>query len=689
MLQSLPKSVYNLFRHRYDSDSKTSHNDLEQEAFSFRRIIKTDIIENERKYVLVTAFTQQGKTFLTIAAACIHLAMGHVPIMIVKDRLQMRQLMSRIHNETKELRARLKELGFLKKERKRFKESLYCDSTLGTLERDEFFIHLQQAFNGNRPRIVVAIHHENHLERIYREMMMATATSVLFIDEAHKLGGYKKLADDEGDLHNPDIGYDVNISAMKEMASKVYLITATPQDIMISEPNLFIRSILWLRCPANYIGVDRWKFKRVLPEPDDSTQALIQILADLSTAQPIERVDKFGQENKHPISVLSFSERINENQDLALQSFKHDAVPTCSEHQVVIDSMWVVITLNQAGIKLFHQSLIGDVITIGNETIRDYHNTGEFVFQKTQIGEVFHWLAHNGGTDRFPRSVIISYKSAEEGVTFCSTWSEDKEEDKSWHLTHVDAMGLSRTASCSAIEQRLGRVNGNHGDGIRPIIYCTEECQEKLIKSFNLHFEQVRACCERARMNDCQVMEFVCHHPLFSNQIPSRCYNISGARWKLTTKFNLDEDMENRTICESKTASKILQIINPVGYCDMIARTLDNECLTEQALALRAELKTKHDEYVQKNVPDKYWNKLKIAYKKKTKLVRKIVDAFVVADFESLSERKLSDICGGAFQYDNYNHWDCKHYKYHILDKTDKNKFNLRAEIVDKLELME
>lgn len=683
---NLAKAVFDLYRYKYDSDSKTTQNDLEHEALSFRKLFDSNTIEPEKRYVLITAFTQQGKTFLTIAAACVHLALNHIPILIVKDRQQMRQLLFRVNAEMQDVRQKLKALGFSKEDRERYHSVLYCDSKSTKDETSTFFDGIQEAFSGRAPRFIIAIHHEKHLQRIQNYQNHSVVPSILFIDEAHKLGGYKKLSPEGIDFHDLDISYDTLISAMKERATKIYLITATPQDIMIIESQLYIRSIIWLRCPANYIGIDKWRFARIEPEPATPRESLLCILSELSNAPCIERIDKFGNQNMHPISILSFAERINDEQDSVLRSFKSTSTVLSDEQKTIIDAKWVLMTLNQNGIRLYHETLIGEAISLPNEEVCDYDDSGEFLFVQSQIGDVYHWLAHNGGVDRFPRIVVVAYKSAEEGVTFCSTWSLDKDEDKSWHLTHIDAMGISKSATCSAVEQRIGRVNGNHGDKIQPIIFCNVKCQEKLIKGFNLHFEQVRACCEQARIADCKVVDFVRAHPLFENQIPSRCYAIPGAQWFLHTEYNPDGNMEDEIISKGNSASKILQVVNPNGYQYMIWHTIEKaEELAEQATHTRAKMKEKYD--ASTAIDDKHWGKLKSAYKKKDKLIRKIIDKFVEDDFESLSEDTLAKVCGGTFQYDNYTRWDTRHYKYHILDRLGNGKFNLRADVIEKLQL--
>ncbi|MBS0626725.1 MAG: hypothetical protein JSS09_00760, partial [Verrucomicrobia bacterium] len=293
-----------------------------------------------------------------------------------------------------------------------------------------------------------------------------------------------------------------------------------------------------------------------------------------------------------------------------------------------------------------------------------------------------HWLATNGGVQRFPRLIVIAYKSAEEGVTFCSNWSTDPAKDASWHLTHIDALGLSKSSCCSAIEQRLGRINGNHGDGMVPIVYCTDKCQEKLIKGFNFHFEQIKMCCDH--QDDVPVPQFLMKKPMYSNRVPPKCYNIQGAKWKLTLEYNPEQDLEDETVCLPTKASKILQVINPTGYRHMLSRTLQNEEDIEQkALQLRDRMVKVHQERV-----PVCWNQLISSYNSRNGKVRKIIDAFSKVDFASLTEEELVNVCGGKFQYDNYIRWDIRKNKYRILDKVGKN-FILRADVIEKLGLFD
>ena len=587
----LAECVFAYYRRQFNDEINADNCILLHEALEFAALINDGAEFDEKRYVtLITALTQAGKTFVMMAIANIHLALGQTPMFIVKDIKQKNQLWSRYTFDIVQLRHWLKtDKKFQDDAIEIFDDPLYTDSNDSSSKRAIFTDHLQSALNGSRRRSILSIWEVGHINRV-KNLITSNSNLVIFIDEAHILGGYKKISESgEGhDLHDTKVKYDVALAELKLYAKKIFLITATPQDILMSEPHLYAYGVMWLPEGKSYRGIKDWEFnifedkkddveieaKMVGSDGKDTTisipQSFFTVMAELSEKNPMRRKNKFGVRDRHPINVLARFERINERQRMILECLKTGTKAINPEHQKIIDARWVVMTFNQYGVKLFHESLRGETITIGDETVKDL-GTGEFLFPKAQIGEVWHWLWANGGVKRFPHMLTIAYQSAEEGITFCSTWSDDPTTDANWHLTD-GYMRLGSSTSASKGEQSGGRGSGNHGDKFDKgesmfTCHCSMADKKKILKGYNLHYEQVQAICKLARdKDDCRVVDYIRELPVFSNQVPPKYYSIPKAGTLLTKRKNPDKDIEEESFQHHKSAKSTLQMLSPERY---------------------------------------------------------------------------------------------------------------------------
>ena len=73
----------------------------------------------------------------------------------------------------------------------------------------------------------------------------------------------------------------------------------------------------------------------------------------------------------------------------------------------------------------------------------------------------------------------------------------------------------------------------------------------------------------------------------------------------------------------------------------------------------------------------------------KNGLVRKIIDAFIAADFASLSKTELDKVCGKKLCINDFNHWDLtpRRARYKIIQLTPTGNYNLRSNIITHLNL--
>ena len=692
----LIEKVYSFFRYKFDEETGADEPLLGHEAFAFRETIEWGMAPDpKRRISLITGLTQSGKTFITLAVACVNLAYGNIPIFIVKDTKQKNQLITRKNAMWKELRKFLQKEKFPQDLIDIYNGHIYCDSKTTRSERKDMDLMVRKCLDGTESKIIICIHNENHLTRVYKRINeMQKSNFALFIDEAHKMGGYKIQSESgEGDdMHDEEIKYDTVLSYLKILAEKIYLVTATPQDILMCEPNLYTKGVVWL--PENsreYVGIKDWEFRIIddfstsvsgviqvdTPEKSfafSSPPSFLQMMSDLSGQSPIKRVNKFGKEDFHPIIVLAKFELLNERQHMLLESLKSGGRSSNREHQAVIDANWVVMTFNQYGVRLYHESLKGKKITLGSCIVSSGKN-GEFLFPTSEIGEVWQWLALNGGVDKFPRILTVAYRSAEEGITFSSTWTGKQETDVNWHITH-EYVKMGKSTCSSTLEQSMGRANGNHGDNLTPIIYCTLDDKKKLILGYNLHYEQIQSICTLARdKGDVKVIDVIRELPIFHNRIPKNCYAVKGSRKLIKTKKNPRSIFEDAILTQSTRAIEDLSVLQPDRY------NKNGELKKAQSWWME---ERKKDYPVISTILDSSdkFARVKQAYNKGG-YVKRIVDSFRDVEGESLSEEQLKERCGEKFQYDNYIRWDLgKHAKYHLLNKVGV-KFILRAEIID------
>jgi hypothetical protein len=589
--------VFRYYRHKFNDDINSDNSILLHEAFELMHLVykNPDEISNKRWIALITSSTQSGKTFLMIALCHIFTALGYDCIFIVKDVSQTTQFLSRKNPAAIELQRVLKTAGFSNKSIKLFDPPLYHDSSMGKKHHEEFCNEVGAVLNRSRRRSIVCIHNAEHIRRVYYKITHQSKI-ILFVDEAHKLGAYKQMTLDTEKTIKDDAeegSYDQMYVHLKVFARKIFLFTATPQPILISEPSLYSDSIVLMPEGKDYRGIETWEF-RILPSKKEEKyielegpglsgamvklrvpESFFEKMAILTDEVPIDRVNKFGIRDRLPIGLIAKFEVTNEGQHMLLQSMKPNANPMNEHHQKIIDSGWCVIVFNMHGIRLYDNSLRGTTIKICGRVFVDGYGSGEFLFPReiVQIEDVLHWMGGNGGAARFPHYIIFTYKSAEEGITFSSKWGETHETNYNIHPTFMfSRMGESVTAANK--EQASGRMNGNHGDfdlDGRPLVcihWDTLVGKEKLIKGVNMHRQQIKdICAMKFEANDGQVIKYMKGYKMFSNRVCKNYYgNIAGAQSTIKKVVNPHAAVENESFIRHKRVISTLQMINPGEY---------------------------------------------------------------------------------------------------------------------------
>ena len=718
--------VFRYYRNRFVEEIKSDNTILLHEAFQLLHLVYEnpgDIDIHKRWITLIVASTQLGKTFLMFALANIFLSLGYCPVFIVKDIFQKNQFLSRKSDDSKELQDFLKTnhiskdnsiFKFSEENINLFNEPLYQDSTCTSQIAASIDNNIEAALNGTCRRIIVCIWNATHIKRIYNNIQ-PNSNIVLFVDEAHKLGAYKRVTPDTKDQDTENTGnieckYDNIYLQVKVHARKIFLFTATPQTIIATEPELYIGSIVMMPEGVNYRGIETWDFTTI-PEHKDEVYlersciikskgykkgiiayipcSFITIISSLSDKPMINRINKFGINNYHPINVMAKFEVTNDGHRAIIDCFKPRPNALNEDHQKIIDGKWVVMTINQEGILLYHCSLVGKHINIRDEKyICD--DTGECLFPKSvAIGDIWHWLWLND-INKFGRMISIGYKSVEEGLTFCSSWGNSMYTDGNIHLTHFYSH-VGNNISAASLEQSTGRLNGNHGDKMSqpPIVYCPLSEKEKLLKSVNLHRKMIKDICNMKLLyNDDRCIDHIHGYEVFSNLVPNKYYGeIRGAVKSLKKKPNTLSTIENNAFIGHTKAYDIMAIINP-DLDGGKTRMLEIEFHNEINKAVRKmDIEDTTDVKECSNDSPIAWEKLKKCYKKGGKLTN-IINAFVNNELQSMSCSELSNVCNGKFQYENYDHWDIgRHAKYFIITKTKKGYWNIRPEVIEQLNL--
>jgi len=433
--------------------------------------------------------------------------------------------------------------------------------------------------------MIITISHEKHILNVY-ENLFANTKVVLLIDEAQKIGGYKAIGKNNrgDDLHNKKVKYDVALQKLKNHAIKILLITATPQDILLTESNLYAYGVVFIPEGVKYRGISTWKFN-IIQEIDKDEhhvevndggkhkvicipKPFMKLMLRLSHKSPIDRTDKFNRRGKHPINVLASYQHVNELQNMTLGSFRKDTKPINDDHQEIIDANWAVMVYNQHGVRLFHESLRGMTIVVGDElyseTVSDVVGNGEFLFRHAEIGQVWDWLAHNGGVEKFPRLVTISYYNASEGITFGSTYTDDPETDANWHLTH-GYIRLGNNASSAAVEQAMGRMNGNFGDSMDPPEITTSLSEKaRCIKGHLLQYRWIKELANLSLFKkDVRVIDHIRNFEVFDNHVPKRFSSIPKAGELVKKRKNPHKSIEEESFKRHNCARSTMEIMAP------------------------------------------------------------------------------------------------------------------------------
>ena len=531
----LSAAAYRYFRHKYHDDDGLDGSWLMHEAFSLLKLLEGLEPNDNERYALFTALFQSGKTFLAIDLIIIYLALDLTPVVVVPKSTDVRQLIGRMREEMTAFTTAMKKQGFSDDVLSIYDEILYNSSS----EKLDDITKMEMAISRERLRCIVCVKQHQHIERITD--LDPDSRIALFIDEAHIAGGYKQAHEDEDQLHNEEVRYDRAIVQLKAEAAtrgKVILQTATAANIMVSEHNLW-SDCVFQKCHGPwYRGPTQIEYQLVGTK--DADEELISALTQLSHQQPLKRVvyrDR-GRKDIHPIYLLAHTTRSVEHMKSILQSFHNDNPITPRE---IIDSNWLVMTFQGEGLRVWHKSFMGRRIEIDGVVSQD-HGSGEHIFPGIEPYQMMDWCDANGGVERFPRRVVLSYDMGEEGITFGN---------RNVHLTHLLLFGNTTSARTAQI---LNRLSGNHGDNHPLVAMVSSANKHKSIKEFLAHDEWVKELCGLKKRGNFQISKYLTEKCHLEGHIPKKFISIKNATGLLREESNPNLKEEKKALRNTHSA---------------------------------------------------------------------------------------------------------------------------------------
>lgn len=413
---------------------------------------------------VIKGFMQSGKTWIMISMAMWYFLKYRMPVVIIiQNSLDAcDQLMSRVNSTFEKFFAKLDEKSA---------EEVFriLDVKRGKTADDKEF---RQAMTGTVPKIFVALRSDYDIQPITTIIeKLSVKRFVMIIDES-----------DFNDSGTDSIAQDA-IEGLKKLASLVWNVSATPMGSLMKEavdcgnvyimrkpenykdlPNMDIRS---LKKPAEYCS-------GVNDNPFEKDPNLKDYIHDFAKTKPFPLPFWGGQ--RHPrMSLVRLGQTIEPQ--LRVASYIY------SKYKERI----TVITYNGSGhgLTLRGQTLPQEPIKLSDGTESTYTRGNNIhSFSGCHIGRVIEYLQNNGGTERYPRIIILAGKMADRGITFGSTDYTEciKKKKVPWHLTELYFI-VARNMTQSNLLQGAGRLCGVFVDPIPLTIFSNASAD--IIKSYH------------------------------------------------------------------------------------------------------------------------------------------------------------------------------------------------------------
>lgn len=370
--------------------------------------------DGARENILLQGEIQSGKTALIVLSSLCYLACGRDVFVITRNKTQDKNQFVR-----------------------RFSEIVrYLKNNEGLTNKNFTAI---DGKNGvpDHPCIFVELFLAGNLNKLYEKVRGRNLKdAVVFIDEADLRDSY--------------------VAKVIKKAGKVVYVSATVQDILVSEWEIKAANVVSLVPSGIYKGV---RSLRIEARKLEDAREFFYTLCDVAVDNEFQKFHR-----GHPKIVLINIDRTLKAIGDIFEQLKQDKFDVEGVMHHIPKEMKDVCLIKYTGegVKLHHKSFEGEKEIAKKNRLHS-------------VTETFRWLSKNGGNKRFPNIVIIAGCMADRGINFADY-------ESGWHLTH-QIMIKPKTASCASALQGC-RILGNFRDLIPLKLFTTEEIKSKIEKSY-------------------------------------------------------------------------------------------------------------------------------------------------------------------------------------------------------------
>jgi hypothetical protein len=345
----------------------------------------------------------------------------------------------------------------------------------------------------------------------------------VIIDEADQ------LIYSEGDKFTPQLSFTL------EQTKHYYGISATIYDAFYDSENRFNTERIFLLTPSSqYKGIDKLLFRSVEKTKKNllGDEDLERFLVTHSNHSPFDIV----HQQKHPMIAMIKTEHLITRQDDLM-----------TEITTRYPMEYTVITYNGTFSKVYSPALVGVRMVLPRCHKRQAASSTDriHVFSNCGLSYILQYLKENGGADRFPRILIISYNLVGRGINIVSA-------DFGWHLTHMFYRPSKGTSVTSMIQSM--RLCGIYNDNIPLTCHMEKDKYEDMYKGYMLQEDMFR----RIRNTGESLSEWMKTQQFLKDKIPNgNLYRTQKFRGEITDKKEEDEGMSldefNQGRCITKT----------------------------------------------------------------------------------------------------------------------------------------
>jgi hypothetical protein len=364
----------------------------------------------------------------------------------------------------------------------------------------------------------------NYYETLFNTMDN-TVDLVVIVDEADQL------------VYSDGIHFTPQFEYLFEFTTHLYGISATIYEAFYDPKGYFSTDrVFYLTPPIDYKGLSSLvyesisKTKKGLSDDED----LARFFENEKNRQPFHIADGV----RHPRIALIKTESLISEQDKLMSG-------VVSRYK----KEFTVITYNGTACRIYSPELIGVrmILPICRKKQATSSTDRVHVFNNCALPYVLQYLKDNGGADRFPRILILSYKLVGRGINIVSA-------DFDWHLTHMfyrPSKGTSVTAMIQSI-----RLCGVYKDNIPLTCIMEKEMYDEMYKGYMLQediFQRVKST-----KTDKSLTEWMRSQMFLKDKVPNgTLYKTCRFRGRITDKKEEDEGMSldefNQGRCITKT----------------------------------------------------------------------------------------------------------------------------------------